>query len=50
MSTDRLNARRVFTLGILALGLLMAGNACTNDPNKETDSSGCSYNSTSHSC
>jgi hypothetical protein len=32
----------------ILLGMLLAGSACTNDPNGETGQ--CSYNGTSHAC
>jgi len=48
MSASRVNARRLFALSTILLGMLLAGSACTNDPNGETG--GCSYNGTSHAC
>ena len=48
MSASRLNARRLFALSAILLGVLLAGSACTNDPNRESGS--CDYNGTSHSC
>jgi hypothetical protein len=48
MSASRVNARRLFALSTILLGMLFAGSACT-DPNKESGSE-CSYNGTSHAC
>jgi hypothetical protein len=49
MSASRVNARRLFALSTILLGMLLAGSACANDPNKES-SGGCDYNGTSHYC
>jgi hypothetical protein len=48
MSTSRVNARRLFALSTILFSMLLAGSACTNDPNGETGQ--CSYNGTSHAC
>jgi hypothetical protein len=48
MSASRVNAGRLFALSTILLGMLLAGSACTHDPNGE--SGGCSYNGTSHAC
>lgn len=48
MSASRVNARRLFALSTILLGMLLAGTACTNDPNGE--SSTCYYNGNSHAC
>jgi hypothetical protein len=49
MSASRVSARRLFALSTMLLGMLLAGTACTNDPNKESSST-CDYNGTSHAC
>ena len=48
MSASCVNARRLFALSTILLGMLLAASACTNDPNGETGQ--CSYNGTSHAC
>jgi hypothetical protein len=50
MSVSRPNARRLFGLSILVLGLLMTGNACVNDPNKESSTEECVYNEITNEC
>ena len=49
MSAYVVNARRLFVLSTILLGILVAGSACTNDPNSES-TGGCDYNGTSHAC
>ncbi|HEY7026167.1 MAG TPA: hypothetical protein VH438_01040 [Gemmatimonadales bacterium] len=50
MSASRLNAGRLFALSILMLGLLIAGNACTNPEGESSHTSDCDYNSSNHTC
>jgi len=47
MSASRVSGLRLLALSTILLGMLLAGSACTNDPNSE---GGCSYNGTSHAC
>ena len=50
MSASRLNARRLFALSILMLGLLIGANACTSPEGESSTTQGCNYHSSSHSC
>ena len=36
MSASRVNTRRLFALSTILLGMLLAGSACTHDPNGES--------------
>ncbi|HSE47098.1 MAG TPA: hypothetical protein VLA89_17400 [Gemmatimonadales bacterium] len=49
MSPSRVTGRRLFVLSTILLGMLLAGSACTNDPNRESTGA-CDYNGTTHAC
>jgi len=50
MSVSRLTVRRLFALSTILLGMLLAGTACTHDPNKESETTGCTYNQNNNTC